>query len=97
MVVLGVFYAFYFPGKFMAKSDTIFRDFFLQVKRDWGWITFLQFLGTASIFVDVIIRWDNFGFGEKRVRVLITALLTFAFLAQFLMGFMDIYISGQVQ
>jgi hypothetical protein len=97
MVILSVFYAFYFPGKFMKESSNVFTDFFFQVRRDWGWITFLQFLATCSIFVDIVVRWDNFGFREKRVRVLITALLTFAFMAQFLMGFMDIYIAGQVQ
>jgi hypothetical protein len=97
MAILSVFYAFYFPGKFMVKSSNLFTEFFYQVKRDWGWITFLQFLATCSIFVDVVIRWDNFGFREKRVRAIITALLTVAFMAQFLMGFIDIYISGHVE
>ena len=97
MVALSVFYLIYWPGKILRDEAGILFDYFIQIKRHWGMLAFLTFLGVASLFVDLVVRWDAFGVKEKRLRAAITALLCMAFVLHIVTGVLDIYIVGEIK
>jgi hypothetical protein len=58
---------------------------------------FLEFLAIASIFVDLVVRWDEFIGTPKKLSMMITALLFAAFILQYLLGMIDIFMVGETQ
>jgi hypothetical protein len=97
MVALSAFYLIYWPGKILRAEAGILFDYFIQIKQHWGTLAFLAFLGVASLFVDLVVRWDAFGLNEKRIRATITALLCIAFVLHILTGILDLYIVGEIK
>lgn len=96
-VLLVVFNVVYWPGKFVTSSFPMAAVFYNKIGEHWGLIMFLEFLAIASIFVDLVVRWDEFIGTPKKLRMMITALLFAAFVLQYLLGMIDIFMVGETQ
>ena len=93
LVLLGIYNILYWPGKFFG----VFQTFYTEVKATWYLFIFLELLAIASIFVDLIVRWDTFKHNEKRLRLILTSVFFIAFIARFGFGFMEHYLTGDVK
>lgn len=56
----------------------------------------LQFLGVASLVVDLIVAYDRFRSRWKNTYGAAVILLAISFAAQFLFGVMELYMRGSV-
>jgi hypothetical protein len=96
--VLAVYNVFYWSGKFYPGTVPSFvSSFYNNVKENWGLLIFLEFLAVASLFVDLIANFDSQTKRAKVIRILISALFLFAFVARFLIGMIDKYMDGSVR
>lgn len=98
IVILAVYNVFYWTGKFYPGVVPSFvSTFYNDVKENWGLLIFLEFLAVASLFVDLIANFDSQTKRSKVIRILISALFLFAFVARFLIGMIDKYMDGSVR
>jgi hypothetical protein len=96
MVLMLVYSVFYWMGKFHVGGD-FFHAAYLQIAGHWALFTFLEFLGAASLVVDLVIRFDDFSPREQRLRIFMTALLVASFVGHAIIGMIDIYVTGQIE
>lgn len=75
----------------------VFQGFYSEIKSTWYLFILLELLAIASIFVDLIVRWDKFQANEKRIRLIITSLFFIAFVTRFGFGFMEDYLTGEIR
>lgn len=90
--ILAVFNLIYWPGKlfglFGSAYSTIIDHFFL--------LFLLEFLAVASLFADIIIRWDKFSPTQQKLRFVLTLLFCGSFVIQLILSVMELYIKGSV-
>ncbi len=90
-VLLG-FNIFYWLGKF----GYAFQEIYQGIKEHFLLLFILQFLGVASLFVDLVVRWDFFTGISKRIRLILTLLLCGSFVIQLVMSILELYIQGEI-
>jgi len=92
LILLAVFNLIFWPAKlfglFTLAYETILDHFFL--------LFLLEFLAVASIFVDVIIRWDKFKKMEQKLRFILALIFCGSFVVQMILSVMELYIKGSV-
>jgi ABC-type antimicrobial peptide transport system permease subunit len=91
--LLVLYNALYWPGKFLG----MFAGFYQEIRSSFYMFCFLELLIVASVFVDIIVRFDTFSKSERTVRMLITVLLFIGFILRFGFGFMEDYLGGEVR
>lgn len=84
--------AFYWLGKFQIFFVLWYETF----RGHWGLFMLLQFLGVASLVIDLIVAYDRFRFRLKNVYGAVVVLLAISFAAQLLFGVMELYMRGSV-
>jgi len=83
---------FYWMGKFQI----VFESWYEIFRSHWGLFMLLQFLGVASIVVDLIVAYDRFRSRWKNLYGATVILLAISFAAQLLFGVMELYMRGSV-
>jgi hypothetical protein len=97
MVLLFLFNIIYWVGKFKWTGWPTAAVIYHSITEHWGLLMFLEFLAIAAIFVDLVVQWDKLTGRPLRVRLAITAVLFSAFVAQFLIGMIDLFMAGEMQ
>ena len=93
LIALLIYNILYWSAKFLG----VMPGFYAGVLSHWKLIMFLEFLAVASAGVDVIVRWDKFGFSERRLRLAITTLFFVSFMTRLLFGIIEMYMRGHVE
>lgn len=97
-VMMIVYNVFYWLGKFFRESlPSMFGDFYMAVGGHWYLITFLEFLGLASLFADLVIRWDKMSESWRKIQLVITIALAIGFMIRVITGMMDIFLTGELR
>jgi hypothetical protein len=97
-IVLIIYNILYASGKFLGNAAPAFiQNIYSGIIASWGLFTFLEFLGVASLFVDIIIKFDKFPIRERNIRLGITVILFIGFAMHFIIGLGEKYIAGEVQ
>jgi hypothetical protein len=97
IVVLFLFNIVYWIGKFRMASWPAAAAMYHSITEHWGLLMFLEFLAISAIFVDLVVQWDKLVGRPLQIRLTVTALLFSAFVAQFLIGMIDLFMAGEMQ
>lgn len=97
VILLLVYNGIYWTGKFAPSFLDGITSLRLALIAHWGLITFLEFLAVASLFVDLVIKWDTFKPAHRTWRLLLTGLILSAFITRFILGVIDLYMIGEIQ
>jgi Na+/H+ antiporter NhaD/arsenite permease-like protein len=97
VAVLILFNAVYWTGKFSPDTFPALTSLRTSLLAHWGLLMFLELLAVSSAFVDMVVRWDTFSASGRRWRLLLTVLLTGAFIARFGLGVLDMYMVSSPQ
>ncbi|MDZ4823636.1 MAG: hypothetical protein SH856_09265 [Flavobacteriales bacterium] len=96
-IILIIYNIFYASGKFLSEAAPAFvQNIYSGIKTSWGLFTFLEFLAVASLFVDLIVKYDLFEKRQRNFRLLLTVILFVSFGFHFIVGLMEKYITGEV-
>ncbi|MEY3398280.1 MAG: hypothetical protein RL220_874 [Bacteroidota bacterium] len=96
-ILLTIYNAFYLPVKFMPDLMPSFMiNGYEIIKDNWALLTFLDFVAVATLFVDLITRYEKFTKSGQLIRLMLTALFFCTFALKFFMGMMELYIDGDV-
>lgn len=93
LIILTVFNVLYWPGKFLDFMP----EAYLTLRTNYFLLLVLQFLACASIFVDLVVRFDKFGKSEKILRLILTMIFCGSFVVQVVMSVMELYIQGGIK
>jgi len=96
VVAVILFNLVYWIGKFFPDLISVVTDLRLQLLAHWGLFMFLEFLAVISLFVDLIVRWDEFGTRLKG-RLALTGILIAGWVFRMILGVIDLYMIGTVQ
>ena len=89
LVLLITYNLVFFAGKFIVAGPLGFlRNIYLDLYQNKGMLTFLEFLGVASVFVDLLGRYEQFG-KFRVIRILVIGLLIAAFIFKIFMNYLD--------
>jgi hypothetical protein len=97
VLLLAVYNVVYWVGKFFPKFIPAVTEVRTTLVEHWGLMMFLELLAVISLFVDIVVRWDEFPKRERNLRLLMTGFFVCAFMARFGFGVMDMYMIGDVQ
>jgi hypothetical protein len=97
MVLLILLNLVYWPAKLLPSTPGWIKAIYEAIKGDWGTFLILEFMLVASIFADLIIRFDAIDRKKRLGHLLIVALCSCAFVLRFLIGVMEKYITGVLQ
>ena len=78
----------FFLGRYL-EGLPLAGDFFFFVKSYLGTMTLLEFMGVAVVFFDLILNYEKPSMGMRRLRLLLTVIFVFAFLAKIFINYMD--------
>jgi hypothetical protein len=81
MFILGKFYP--------LQSPNFCIEVFQMMKENRGYFTALEFLGVATLFVDLIGRFEQFSKNAKILRVLAVAFIMVMFLVKIFVFYID--------
>lgn len=93
LILLSTYNLLFFWGKFLPDfgSDVII-PIYLGIQESVGFLTILEILGVASVFVDMIGRYDKLqaqGAAKLRLRIVLIAALGMAFFLKIFMNYLD--------
>jgi len=91
MIVLAIYNLVYWLAPLVGPFGA-FRD---AVQKQWGLMSFLEFLAVASLIVDITVRWDKFTEQQRRMRMFISFLLCASFFVRIVFGVISLYITGE--
>ena len=83
---------FYWLGKF----HILFEFWYQGYKAHWGLFMLFQFLGVASVVIDLIVRFDRMKHPVKSLYAAVVAALAISYAAQILFGIMELYMRGTI-
>jgi hypothetical protein len=96
-IALFVYNILYWPSRYLGDYIPSFLHGFYPAIREYWWLFILfEILAIASLFVDVIVRWDQFTTLSKRIRLVLTSVFTVAFLSRLIFGYMELYLKGEL-
>ncbi len=77
-------------GKFFPlHSPNFCLEVFQMMKENRGYFTALEFLGVATLFVDLIGRFEKFSKSQKLLRVVSVAFIMVMFLVKIFVFYID--------
>lgn len=89
LILLVAYNLIFFAGKFIVGGPLgVLHSIYLDLYQNKGMLTFLEFLGIASVFVDLMGRYESFG-RFKSFRILLIGLLIAAFFFKIFMNYLD--------
>ncbi len=91
MIVLAIYNLAYWLAP-LGGPLAAFRD---AIQKQWGLMSFLEFLAVASLIVDITVRWDKFTEQQRRTRMFISFVLGASFFVRLVFGIMSLYIVGE--
>ncbi len=97
MVLLILLNLVYWPSKLLPGTPGWIKVIYEAIKADWGTFLILEFMLVASLFADVIIRFDAIDRKKRVGHLLIVALCSCACVLRFIIGVMEKYITGVLQ
>jgi hypothetical protein len=97
MILLCVYNLIYWTGKFFPGLITVITTLRSGLISNWGVLMFLEMLAVAALFVDLVVKWDDFTPSKLRWRFAVTVTLALAFVLRLTFGVMDMYGVGSVQ
>ncbi len=93
LILLSTYNLVFFWGKFLPDIVSAFIvPVYLGIQESVGFLTILEILGVASVFVDVIGRYDKLQAESAlklRLRVILIAILAMAFFLKIFMNYLD--------
>lgn len=93
LILLTAYNLLFFWGKFQPGFGGGFIiPVYLGLQESIGFLTILEILGIASVFIDLIGRYDKLqaqGAALLRLRVVLIALLIMAFFLKVFMNYLD--------
>ena len=96
-VLLILFNIVYWTGKFFPDFWPTLTALRASLLPHWGLFMFLEFLAVASLFVDVVVKWDDYPRAQRNMRLCMAGLACAGFITRFGLGVMDMYMVGDVQ
>lgn len=72
-------------------------SYLTTVRKNWGLLTFLEFIAVISLVVDLTIRWDKFSPVNRRNRFILTILIAASFGVRFVFGLFALYMTGEAK
>lgn len=89
LILLIAYNLVFFVGKFIVGGPLgSLHNIYLDLYANKGMLTFLEFLGVASMFVDLLGRYEQFT-RFRTIRILIVGLLIAAFIFKIFMNYLD--------
>ncbi|MFN9392596.1 MAG: hypothetical protein ACK505_08935 [Flavobacteriales bacterium] len=95
--LLILFNIVYWTGKFFPDLWPALTALRSSLLAHWGLFMFLEFLAVASLFIDVVVKWDDYPRAQRNMRLFIAGLVCAGFITRFGLGVMDMYLVGEVQ
>jgi hypothetical protein len=87
----------YWISKLMTTSSPFFYAIHNTINANFGLFSIIEFLGVISIFVDTIVRLDEFQKeGTSKIRLTIMVTVGSSFLLQLIVAFMELFVSGGI-
>lgn len=80
----------------LGKFQMVFVQWYEAIRSHWSLFMLLQFLGVASLVVDLIVGYDRFNSRWINLYGASIILLAISFAAQLLFGVMELYMRGSV-
>lgn len=93
-IVLLIVYNLLYWIATLVKS---LEPFLEALRKQWGLLSFLEFLAVASLVIDLTVRWDKFTDRQKRIHLIITFLIAASFFIRFVFGLIALYVTGEAK
>jgi hypothetical protein len=94
MLLLALYNLLYWPVKLIPNLPAWMKTTYEVIKANWGTFMVLEFFLIASLFADMIIRFDTLDKKRRTLHLLLVAVLVCGFVLRFILGVMEKYITG---
>ncbi|MBL7941247.1 MAG: hypothetical protein JNM00_00675 [Flavobacteriales bacterium] len=94
MLLLALYNLLYWPAKLFSSAPNWVKSAYEVIKANWGTFMVLEFFLIASLFADMIIRFDTIDKKKRTTHLLLVAVFICCFVLRFIFGVMEKYITG---
>lgn len=92
ITALLVYNLLFIYGRFQWFSPDIAQTVMDEIRNNKGFLTILEILGVASVFVDLVGRYEKIGesgVGKRRLRVVLIAFFFIMFFFKLFINYLD--------